>query len=210
MKKIAGLLLAGFLCAATSAAAMFPGTGEGAPGFVTVDGVKNNLEFHYPRMTEGNFLHRIRVNSAVEREMLRWEGESIKAEEGSEWLYWFAGYTGEDAKSFILTESLFYKHAAHPTTYAKGMTFDAEGRPITREEILKKVSAKTPAEIRKLVFEQTTAQNIMIFEEAAEKLTDWPQEFYIAADGTIYFIFQQYEIAPYAAGFIEIAVGRWN
>ncbi len=209
MKKFV-LLLAGVLSVATvAAAAMFPGTGEGAPGFVTVDGVKNNLEFHYPRMTEGSFLHRIRVNSAVEREILRWEGESIKAEDGSEWLYWFAGYTGEDAKSFILTESLFYKHAAHPTTYAKGMNFHADGRPITREEILEKVSAKTAAEIQNLVFEQTAAQNIMIFEEAVEKLTDWPEEFYIAADGTIYFIFQQYEIAPYAAGFIEIAVGKF-
>ncbi len=208
MKKTA-LLLAGFLCAAVSAAAMFPGTTGGAPGFVTVDGTKNNLEFHYPRMTEGKFLHRIRINSAVEREMLRWEGDSIKAEEGSEWIYWFAGYVGEDAKSFILAESTFYTHAAHPTTYAKGMTFDGKGRPITREEILKKVSVKSAPEIRKLVFEQTAAQNITIFEETAEKLTDWPKEFYIAADGTIYFIFQQYEIAPYASGFIEIAVGTF-
>ena len=207
MKKTA-LFFAGLLCMAQAASAMFLGTEDAAPGFVTMDGTKNNLEFHYPRMSEGKFLKRVRINSAIEREILHWEGESIKPEDGRAWMHWFSGYTGEDAKSFILTESTYYTHAAHPTTYAKGMTFDKEGHLVTREEILKRIGTRKAADIIKLVFEQTTERNIPIFEETVMQLTDWPKEFYIGNDGTIYFIFQQYEIAPYSSGIIEISAGR--
>ena len=41
----------------------------------------------------------------------------------------------------------------------------------------------------------------------AEKITEFPKEFYIGNDGHLYFVFQQYDIAPYSEGWIMADMG---
>ena len=52
---------------------------------------------------------------------------------------------------------------------------------------------------------ECTARHIST--EEAEKITEFPKEFYIGNNGHLYFIFQQYDIAPYSEGWIMADMG---
>ena len=97
--------------------------------------------------------------------------------------------------------------AAHPSTTVKGLTFDHNGYRLTRADVLSRLPAQSSADIQNLIETQTKARNLPIFEPKDWSIHTWPQEFYIGQDKHIYFIFQQYDIEPYAAGWISIDTG---
>lgn len=209
--KISGKILLACLflvVAGMPAKAMMPAVTESAPGVVQVEKEVGRAKLQYPQLTEGSALMRFRVNGAVTGDIARFREDIAQKEEASGWTRWFVGCADRDVVSILLTESTYYDRAAHPTTYVKCMNFDETGKLISREEILKKVETN-PAKMRRMILEQTKAREIPVFENNVEELSEWPKEWYVGNDRKIYFIFQQYDIAPYAAGWIEIAAGTF-
>lgn len=177
---------------------------EEAPALV------DGLDARYPVWEGGTALQRARVNAAVEAETVRFATKLEKMQEHGDvdgWVRWMAGRTGGGLVSLVLLESVYPHHAAHPSTAVVGMTFDEKGYRISREEALRRAAG---TDVEAAVSQQAAERGLSLFPEAWRQQTDWPEQFYVGADGQLYFIFQQYEIAPYAAGWIAIDAGPWD
>lgn len=176
---------------------------EEAPALV------DGLDARYPVWEGGTALQRARVNAAVEAETVRFATELEKMQEHGDvdgWVRWMAGRTDGGLVSLVLLESVYPHHAAHPSTVVVGMTFDEKGYRVSREEALRRAAG---TDVEAAVSQQAAERGLALFPEAWRQQTDWPEQFYVGADGQLYFIFQQYEIAPYAAGWIAIDAGPW-
>lgn len=177
---------------------------EEAPALV------DGLDARYPVWEGGTALQRARVNAAVEAETVRFATELEKMQEHGEfdgWVRWMAGRTDGGLVSLVLLESVYPHHAAHPSTAVVGMTFDEKGYRVSREEALRRAAG---TDVEAAVSQQAAERGLSLFPEAWRQQSDWPEQFYVGADGQLYFIFQQYEIAPYAAGWIAIDAGPWD
>lgn len=177
---------------------------EEAPALV------DGLDARYPVWEGGTALQRARVNAAVEAETVRFATELEKMQEHGDvdgWVRWMAGCTDGGLVSLVLLESVYPHHAAHPSTAVVGMTFDEKGYRVSREEALRRAAG---TDVEAAVSQQAAERGLSLFPEAWRQQTDWPEQFYVGSDGQLYFIFQQYEIAPYAAGWIAIDAGPWD
>ncbi len=177
---------------------------EEAPALV------DGLDARYPVWEGGTALQRARVNAAVEAETVRFATKLEKMQTHGDvdgWVRWMAGRTDGGLVSLVLLESVYPHHAAHPSTAVVGMTFDEKGYRVSREEALRRAAG---TDVEAAVSQQAAERGLSLFPEAWRQQTDWPEQFYVGADGQLYFIFQQYEIAPYAAGWIAIDAGPWD
>lgn len=215
MKKIwlAAALAAAVLCGGAAEAAQ-PGLMDGAAQIETAaPQILTDFDVKIPVWRGGTALQRARVNAAVEAETARFTArlQSLRRNgEVSGWLSWQAGRTDADLVSLVLFESVYFKGAAHPSTTVVGLTFDAKGEPVTREDALARAVPQTAEEINAAIEQQGETRDLMLFRPEWREVQGWPQEFYVGADGRLYFIFQQYAIAPYAAGWIAIDAGPWT
>lgn len=175
-----------------------------------VPALVDGLDARYPVWEGGTALQRARVNAAVEAETVRFATKLEKMQEHGDvdgWVRWMAGRTDGGLVSLVLLESVYPHHAAHPSTAVVGMTFDEKGYRVSREEALRRAAG---TDVEAAVSQQAAERGLSLFPEAWRQQTDWPEQFYVGADGQLYFIFQQYEIAPYAAGWIAIDAGPWD
>ena len=110
--------------------------------------------------------------------------------------------------SIIMTESVYYKGAAHPSTYKHALNFNAgSGEKISYRYLtdvgdgsnpkfsLENVNAKVRAHVER--------EGIHVFDDALP-LKNLPQYFYFDEKLHVHFLFGHDEIAPYAAGIIDV------
>ncbi|MBR4384817.1 MAG: DUF3298 domain-containing protein [Selenomonadaceae bacterium] len=110
--------------------------------------------------------------------------------------------------SSVLTESVYYEGAAHPATYRHALNFNAEtGVKINHGYLTDVGDGSNPHfsldNISKKLREHAEREGIQLFEEALP-LKNLPENFYFDANLHVHFIFQQYEVAPYAVGIIDL------
>lgn len=196
------------LALGSPAMAAQPGLAENADGIRTMEAAYPLLDAKYPVLDGGSALRRARVNAAVETEVARFYRSLEKQNETapvSGWVTCLAGRSDKDYVSLVLLETVMPKGAAHPSTVVKGLTFDGKGRRVTRGEALAMIPAESGPAIDARVRKEAEAREIHLFPEA--RAYRWPDEFFFGADGHLRFLFQQYDIAPYAAGWIAIDAG---
>ena len=80
------------------------------------------------------------------------------------------------------------------------------GHKVTFEDLKKKMPNLTLEELRRQTALQAEANHLFLFKDY--KINKFPKTFYIDKNNHLYFVFQQYAIAPYAAGFITIDMGE--
>lgn len=189
-----------------------PGLSDTAQAIQTATASKDAVTAKYPVFTGGNFLQRAWVNAAIETEVSSFYDyvdflNTNQTGTFTGYVSYEVGYVGDDWVSIILYESIMPAGAAHPSTTVKGLTFDHNGQRLTRADVLSRLPVKPWATIQQDILQQTTERQLPIFEPKDWSVHNWPQEFYIGQDKHIHFIFQQYDIAPYAAGWISIDTG---
>ncbi len=122
----------------------------------------------------------------------------------SGWLQWQEGKKG-DFNSIVLVESVMYEKAAHPINYVKGITLDRDGKRLTFSGLKSMMPELTLEKLKKETAKQARKRNLPLFPNYT--ITEFPKEFYIGTNNHVYFIFQQYDIAPYSTGWIMIDMG---
>ncbi len=206
-KKWIALALAAVLMAGGAAEAAQPGIADKADGIRMEEASKGPVTAKVPVFTEGTLLQRARINAAIEAEISRFYDDIEKKNEifpATGWVSYDVGLVSEGCVSIVLYESIMPKGAAHPSTYVKGMTFDPHGNHIERADLLKHLPGTSADDVKAAIRTQSAEQKLFLFPEKDWSVHGWPKEFYVGADEHVYFIFQQYEIAPYAAGWISI------
>jgi len=104
-----------------------------------------------------------------------------------------------------LLSLLLYKYrytgGAHGTTVVDGLVYDKQnGVRLPLEKFLRITPEELREEVTRALYTLEDGQLIAKEGYWPQELTKVPQDYYIDKDGTVGLIFQQYEIAPYAAG----------
>ena len=111
--------------------------------------------------------------------------------------------------SMILTEIVYAKGAAHPSTFKRALNFDtrtgkfisnADWKKISREYTKDEYSAKG---ITRKLKAYAKENNLALYDDFKE-LEKLPEDFYFDENFHLHVIFQQYEVAPYAVGIIDL------
>lgn len=111
--------------------------------------------------------------------------------------------------SIILTEYVYYKNAAHPSTYRRALNFNSDSGVRISSDSLSEIaheefgeSSYSPKNLTRKLKKYAAEHDIPLY-ESFRQLTKIPEDFYFDDNLHVHFIFQQYEVAPYAAGIIE-------
>ena len=112
--------------------------------------------------------------------------------------------------SILMTESRYYKNAAHPATFLQALNFNTGsgalmdisyltdiGSGVKQEEILQR--------LERALVKHCKREGIQLFGDALP-LKKLPETFYWDKNNHVHFVFQQYDIAPYAAGIIDVDI----
>lgn len=112
--------------------------------------------------------------------------------------------------SVLLTESNYFKGAAHPSTYLRALNFNLSSGELMGMDYLLEVGEGLREgylleRLNQKLVEKVERENLFLFPEALP-LKKLPQDFYWDENLHVHFIFQQYEVAPYAMGIIDVDI----
>lgn len=108
--------------------------------------------------------------------------------------------------SFIDQGYIYYDKAAHPTSWKNGVTFDMEtGKRVAWQDIIRPEDAKAFS-LKNISMKIFTSKHVL--SSYFNGLTELPKNYYLDKNQTIHFIFNQYEIAPYSSGIIDIPMNK--
>lgn len=112
--------------------------------------------------------------------------------------------------SILLTESVYNKGAAHPSTYLRALNFNLANGELMGINYLLEVGEGLREgylleRLNQKLVEKVEREKLFLFPEALP-LKKLPQDFYWDENLHVHFIFQQYEIAPYAVGIIDVDI----
>lgn len=111
--------------------------------------------------------------------------------------------------SVILTEYVYFEKAAHPATYRRALNFNSDSGERIFAQILTEIvdeeneSNYSPKNLTIKLKDYAKKNRIPLYRDF-QQLTKIPEDFYFDENLRVHFIFQQYEVAPYAVGIIEI------
>ncbi|MBQ6005891.1 MAG: DUF4163 domain-containing protein [Selenomonadaceae bacterium] len=112
--------------------------------------------------------------------------------------------------SIIITESQYFEGAAHPATWQHTLNFNTSSGELMGMNYLTEVGeGVSPDEfksrIERKLREKAEREKLYFFPEALP-LKHLPEDFYWDENLHVHFIFQHYDIAPYAAGIIDVDI----
>ena len=112
--------------------------------------------------------------------------------------------------SVLLTESSYYEKAAHPSTYLRALNFNLSNGERIGLDYLTDIGSGVPESqyierLEQKLVQKVKYERLFIFPDSIP-LKNLPQDFYWDKNLHVHFIFQQYEIAPYAVGTIDIDI----
>jgi hypothetical protein len=168
----------------------------------------------YPMVTGKDRDKAAKVSSAIRKDarifmervwLDRLAGGTIKADMSYE-----TKINKADIVSFVVTETTSPEKAAHPTTNVKGYIFSmTEGRQLTFKdfdkvaETVHMADAYSLASINKALTKQLAAKGITPL-PGFKGLKDRPSEIYLDSNMHLHALIQPMEVAPYAAGIIDV------
>ncbi len=180
-----------------------------------------NEDFNYPVVVTDSPIADARINNVIRAEVERFILETERwAKEGDFNIASMSvdfsipcNHTG-GVLSVLLTEYVYLERAAHPSTIVRALNFNSDsGVQITRNSLSEIGTPDngepryTPKNLTRKLKEHVRKNNLFLFNDFTE-LTELPENFYFDDDLNVIFIFQQYEVAPYAVGIIQVNAGK--
>lgn len=116
-------------------------------------------------------------------------------------------YQDKSIVSIKTDEYIYVEHAAHPMSWTYGNVFSlADGRELSLEDIAAMPAYKAHAAryTWSSVKRALIAQYGDVLFSCAFNLAEVPKDVYIDADAHVHVVIQRYELAPYAAGILDV------
>ena len=112
--------------------------------------------------------------------------------------------------SVLLTECSYFRCAAHPSTYLRALNFNLSSGELMDINYLLEVGeglkeGYLKERLEQKLREKVEREKLFLFEDSLP-LKKLPDNFYWDENLHVHFIFQQYEIAPYAVGIIDVDI----
>lgn len=211
MTRIAKIAAAIFFTLASSVATAFAGDG------VLVDRAfyLENEKIVYPVVTAKDAAASGLMNRAIRAEVERFVTKAQKdADEMNLSIATNVSYeipcNLAELLSVVLTEYRYVQGAAHPAVFRRALNFNsATGARITAAELGDIATEEhggasySPENVSRKLREKAQREGFNLFDDF-KGLAAVPEDFYFDAALHVHFIFQQYEVAPYAYGTIDL------
>lgn len=171
---------------------------------------KGDFQFVYPEVKMSDRIIAGKINEKIREEVkevfsaVREPDNSVTASMNYE-----IACDQNNILSIILTEYIYHKGAAHPSMFKRTLNFDTRSGKLIGFEDLKKVSPKyvkkeySPKGITAKLKDYAKNNGFTLYRDFKE-LESFPENFYFDTDLHLHVIFQQYEVAPYAVGIIDL------
>lgn len=186
---------------------------------ISEENFNGNESLKYPVVKVGDGAIDAKINGAIRDEILRFIKEIHYAAQynGSEIGGIYTSYeigSNEAGNtvilSVLLTESSYFKGAAHPSTYLHTLNFNLSSGDLMGMDYLLEVGEGLKEgylmeRLEKNLRKKVKREKLFLFEDALP-LKNLPENFYWDENLHVHFVFQQYEIAPYAAGIIDVDI----
>ena len=168
-----------------------------------------DFKFTYPTVKISNTFIETKINEKI-REEVKELFNAAKQPDTSTTATMSYEITCDDKNilSVILTEIVYPQGAAHPSTFKRALNFDTRTGKLIKQADLKNISreyAKADYSVKGITQKLKTyakENNLMLYDDFKE-LKEFPENFYFDKNFHLHFIFQQYEVAPYAVGTID-------
>lgn len=175
----------------------------------------NDLTLHYPRLHIANHSAAAsRINESFHKRAIKSQEAYNRANSGeiplTSRVNYLLSYHGDQYLSFREYGYSYYERAAHPTSWELGATFDmGTGRIISWQDVLK-AEGKSPYTVEQINHKLFASPYKDVFYSDFKGLTKLPENYYLDEKGSVHFVFQEYEVAPYAAGIIDLPMEKSN
>ncbi|MBQ6976447.1 MAG: DUF4163 domain-containing protein [Selenomonadaceae bacterium] len=171
---------------------------------------KGDFQFTYPTVKISNTFVENRINQKI-REEVKELFDTVKQPDNSvtATMQFEIACDKNNILSVILTEVMYSEGAAHPLTFKRALNFDTRTGKIISNADWKKISreySKSDYSVKGITRKLKAfakENNFKLYDDfkALEKL---PENFYFDENFHLHVIFQQYEVAPYAVGIIDL------
>ncbi len=115
--------------------------------------------------------------------------------------------------SILLHGYVNYKGSAHPLSFLRALNFNSDSGKRIYSSSLTEIgkeefgeSAYSPKNVTRKLKAHAAKEGFELYPEFTE-LESVPNDFYFDQNLHVHFIFQQYEVAPYAVGIIDVDAG---
>ena len=213
MVRIAALsaMLLVMVCSVAFASAKVSPTAEISTAHYT----DRNFDLSYPQVTMANKKAEEKINGQIEAVVAQFKtGVQADMRQGGKiqaTMKYDVRLNHTGLLSLTLSEYTYADKAAHGMTYVKGMTFNTDGELCTYADVLKlaAVAKSEAAYSASAVTEKLkikAAQDGIVLNPDFKGLDAVTQEFYFDDETNLHILFQPYEVAPYAAGVIDLKI----
>lgn len=165
----------------------------------------------YPVVVAENQIAAIKINSEIRAEISRFLAETDKTMKDCDFTdkavstdFIIPCNYEYGILSVVITEYVYFPGAAHPATYRKALNFNSDSGIKISADSLTEIgnSDYSPKNITVKLKEYAKKNKLSLYHDFVE-LDKIPENFYFDENLHVHFIFQQYEVAPYAMGIIE-------
>ena len=171
---------------------------------------KGDFQFTYPTVNTSNTFINTAINEKIREEVKNFF-DAIKQPDNSitATMSYEIPCDKNNILSIILTEYTYSEGAAHPLTFKRAINFDTRTGKLIKLDDLKRISREyakadySAKGITRKLKDYATREGIYLFSDFKE-LETLPENFYFDENFHLHFIFQQYDVAPYAAGIIDL------
>ena len=178
----------------------------GATEIKSID-YKGDFQFTYPEVKTSSVIVNAKINQRIREEIkafiasAREPNISVTATTSYK-----IPYDDDKVLSILLTEYANYEHSAHPSVLLKALNFDLKsGKPINTVDLKKFSKQISTKDLTRKLKAHAAREGIALYPEFKE-VEKLPDDFYFDENFHLHFIFQQYDVAPYAAGIIDVDV----
>lgn len=175
---------------------------------------KDSLKIIYPKLVGTTAQVSGNVDRYFQKEIKSAQKDYKKQQKQGDisiYMNYYEEYNGPALICFRSLYSEYWKGALHPMSTQDGIAFDLkDGDAITDWRDLingKDAHALNLDAINKMIFASKESWREALYPEF-KGLKKLPKKWYIHKDGTLHFLFANYEIAPYVAGIIDLPTGK--
>ena len=187
---------------------IFPSIG-GATQIKSTD-YNGDFQFVYPTISTSNAIIDSMINEKIREEVKNFF-DAVKQPDNSitATMSYEIPCDKNNILSIILTEYTYSEGAAHPLTFKRALNFDTRTGKLIGIDNIKKISREyakadySPKGITRKLKAYAEREGIFLYADFKE-LEKLPENFYFDENFHLHFIFQQYDVAPYAAGIIDL------
>ncbi len=171
---------------------------------------KGDFNFVYPTVNTSNTFVNTAINEKIREEVKNFF-DAVKQPDTSitATMSYEIPCDKNNILSIILTEYTYSEGAAHPLTFKRAINFDTRTGKMIKLDDLKRISREyakadySAKGITRKLKDYAKREGIYLYNDFKE-LEKLPENFYFDENFHLHFIFQQYDVAPYAAGIIDL------